>query len=154
MCSPGALRIDAFGDFKIENMARYGRTTNGYINTSISRFTRGVNDPVAPGMLDYRLQTSRAGWQEIDFFADRLNIMAGSFTLGGMKHALVTGVEFTTYTVDNRFGSLNRQQYCAIRATTTAASGYAYAIAGAPNCINGTGTVLNAWCITDGKGTS
>lgn len=146
----GRIRIDAFGDFKIENMARYGRTTNGYINTSISRFTRGVNDPVAPGAVDYRLQTSRAGWQEIDFFADRLNL-AGSFTTGGMKHNLVTGVEFTTYTVDNRFGALNASN-TALSVNDTTASGYAYAIAGAPNCITGTGTALNAWCITDGKG--
>jgi len=146
----GRIRIDAFGDFKIENTARYGETSNGYINTSISRFTRGAKDPVAPGAVDYRLNTSRAGWQDIQYFADRLN-MVGSFHTGGLKHNLVTGVEYTTYTVDNRFGAVNVSP-AALSASDTSASGYAYTVSGAPNCINGTGSVLNAWCVTDGKG--
>lgn len=145
------LRVEAFGDFRIENAARYGRTTNGYMNTAIARFTRGANDPVAPGATDYRLSTSRAGWQDISFFADRLNLV-GSFEALGMKHALVTGTEYTNYTVDNRFGSLNMSN-TALSAGTAAGSGYSYVVSGAPNCINGTGTVLNAWCITDGRGT-
>ena len=146
----GRLRIEPFDGFVIENTARYGRTTNGYINTSISRFTRGANDPVAPGAIDYRINTSRAGWQEIDFFADRLNLLA-SFDTGGLKHDLSAGVEYTTYSVDNRFGALNIAPG-ATSAAATSASGYAYTVSGAPNCINGTGTVLNAWCVTDGKG--
>lgn len=145
----GKLRVDPFDGFSIENMARYGNTTNGYLNTSVSRFTRGVNDPAAAGATDYRINTSRAGWQRIDFFADRLNIL-GKFATGGIEHSLSAGIEYTTYTVKNRFGQLTVAPGAAV--TSTATSGYAYAISGAPNCINGTGTVLNAYCLTDGAG--
>lgn len=146
----GRVRIEAFDGFRIENAMRYGQTTNGYINTSVARFTRGANDPTAPGATDYRLNTSRAGWQDIEFFANRLNLV-GEFETGSLRHNLVTGVEFTTYSVDNRFGSLNVSP-TALAALPTSGSGYAYAVTGAPNCINGTDTVLNAWCITDGAG--
>jgi len=138
----GRLRIEPFEGFRIENTARYG--------TSVSAFTRGANDPVAPGSSDYRINTSRAGWQDIDYFANRLNL-AGEFNTGGIKHNLVTGVEYTTYTTKNRYGAINTSNTATV-ATATSASGYAYTISGAPNCINGTGTVLNAWCVTDGKG--
>ena len=146
----GRVRIEAFEGFTLENAARYGRTTNGYINTAIARFNRGTADPAAPGALDYRLATSRAGWQDIAFFADRLNLV-GSFETGALKHNLVTGVEYTTYSVDNRFGAVNMSP-TALVAAPTSGSGYAYTITGAPNCVSGTGTTLNAWCITDGKG--
>ncbi len=145
----GHLRIEAFEGFTVENTARYGRTDNGYINTSISRFTRGAADPVAPGAVDYRLGASRSGWQKIDYFADRLNIL-GQFATGSVRHNLATGAEFTTYSVDNRFGFLNVAPGAV--AAPTNSNGYSYTITGAPNCINGTGTVLNAWCVTDGKG--
>ncbi|MBC2666483.1 TonB-dependent receptor [Novosphingobium flavum] len=145
----GKLRIEPFDGFVIENAARYGRIDNGYLNTAITRFTRGASDPVAPGAVDYRISASRAGWQKIEFFADRLNIL-GEFETGGLKHDLVAGVEFTTYNVQNRFGQLTTTQGAA--ATTAVASGYSYAITGAYNCINGTGTALNAYCVTDGKG--
>lgn len=145
----GKLRIEPFEGFVIENAARYGRITNGYMNTSIARFTRGASDPAAPGAVDYRINTSRAGWQDIDFFADRLNLV-GAFETGGVKHNLVGGLEYTTYRVENRFGQLNAAQGASVGSTAT--SGYAYAITGAPNCINGAGTVLNAYCVTDGKG--
>jgi catecholate siderophore receptor len=146
----GRIRIEPAEGFRIENAARYGTTTNGYINTSVARFTRGASDPTAPSAIDYRLNTSRAGWQAIDFFADRLNVV-GEFNTGSIKHNLVSGVEYTTYSVDNRFGSLNFTP-TSTAVDGTANSGYAYAVTGAPNCINGTGTTLNAWCITDGKG--
>jgi catecholate siderophore receptor len=146
----GRVRAELFEGFTLENAARYGRTTNGYINTSVARFTRGAGDPTAPGAIDYRLNTSRAGWQEIDFFADRLNLV-GTFETGALKHNLVTGVEYTTYSVDNRFGALNPSP-AALVATPTSGSGYAYTISGATNCVNGAGTTLNAWCVTDGRG--
>jgi catecholate siderophore receptor len=146
----GRVRIEAFDGFRIENAARYGKTTNGYVNTSVARFTRGALDPTAPNAIDYRINTSRAGWQDIDFFADRLN-MTGEFNTGGWTHNLVTGVEYTTYSVDNRFGALNISP-TALSVNATSASGYTYGVTGAPNCINGTGAVLNAWCVTDGRG--
>jgi len=145
----GRLRFEPREGFVIENAARYGTVSNGYLNTSVARFTRGASDPVAPGAVDYRINTSRAGWQEIDFFADRLNVLA-SFATGGLEHDLAAGIEYTTYEVGNRFGQLNVAPGAAV--TGTAGSGYAYAITGAANCINGTGTVLNAYCLTDGQG--
>ena len=147
----GRVRIAAFDGFHIENAMRYGQTSNGYINTSVARFNRGANDPVAPGALDYRLQTSRSGWQEIEFFADRFNLV-GEFDSAGLHHNLVTGVEFTTYSVENRYGAVNASP-TALDSAAASGNAYAYSISGAPNCISGTGTTLNAWCITDGRGT-
>jgi catecholate siderophore receptor len=146
----GKLRYELAPGIMIENAARYGSIGNGYLNTSVSRFNRGANDPVAPGGVDYRINTSRAGWQGIRFFADRLNLL-GTFTTGGLAHSLAAGLEYTTYTVKNRFGQLSAIPGAAV--DTTATSGYAYAIGGAANCINGSGTALNAYCLTDGLGT-
>ena len=145
----GRLRLELAEGIVIENAARYGTVTNGYLNTSIARFNRGANDPTAPGAIDYRINTSRAGWQDIEFFADRLNVLA-SFATGGLEHDLTAGVEYTTYQVSNRFGQLNAAPGASVGGTAT--SGYVYAIGGAANCINGTGTALNAFCVTDGKG--
>ncbi|MBA4355027.1 MAG: TonB-dependent siderophore receptor, partial [Novosphingobium sp.] len=143
----GRIRIEPNDTFKIENTARYGTITNGYLNTSVAVFTRGANDATAPGKTDYRINSSRAGWQDIEFFADRLNLLA-EFSTGGIEHHIATGVEYTTYTVENRFGAAN----IANGTVAAAGSGYAYTIAGTPNCINGTGTTLNAFCVTDGNG--
>lgn len=143
----GRIRIEPSDTFKIENTTRYGTITNGYMNTSVAVFTRGANDPTAPGATDYRINTSRAGWQDIEFFADRLNLLA-EFETGGIEHHIATGVEYTTYTVQNRFGATGISN----GAVAPTGSGYAYAIEGTPNCINGTGTALNAFCVTDGNG--
>ena len=145
----GKLRVEPFEGLVVENTARYGRTSNGYVNTSVARFTRGANDPAAPGAVDYRINTSRAGWQDIDFFSDRLNVL-GEFATGGARHHVSAGVEFTTYTVENRYGSLAVNPGASVDGSAN--SGYAYAITGAPNCINGAGAVLNAYCVTDGNG--
>lgn len=141
------LRIEPSDGFRIENAARYGTITNNYLNTSVGVFTRGAGDPTAPGALDYRINTSRAGWQDIEFFADRLNLV-GEFATGGLRHHLATGVEYTTYTVDNRFGFVG----IADAALAPVGSGYAYTLSGTPNCVNGLGTTPNAFCITDGRG--
>lgn len=143
----GRIRIEPSDTFRIENTARYGTITNGYMNTSVGVFTRGANDPTAPGATDYRINSSRAGWQDIAFFADRLNLLA-EFDTGGIEHHIATGVEYTTYTVENRFGFVNITN----GAVAPVGSGYAYTISGTPNCINGTGTALNAFCVTDGSG--
>ncbi|MEX6723122.1 TonB-dependent receptor [Parapedomonas caeni] len=133
----GRIRIEAWEGFRIENAARYGRTTGNYIASQVSRFTRGANDPTAPGAVDYRISNTRTGWQDIDYFADRLNLV-GEFMTGGVKHNLVAGVEYSTYNVDGRSG--------------TAGGGYSFTSSGGFNCINGSGTALNAWCVTDGAG--
>jgi len=134
----GRIRVEMSDSFTLENATRYGTVDNGFVASQVARFNRGPNDPVAPGALDYRVSNTRSGWQESEYFADRLNI-TGSFDMGGLKHNLSTGVEYTTYDTATRRG-----------AGVTGA--YGFTATGAFNCISGTGTALNAWCLTDGAG--
>jgi len=130
----GRFLINAFGDFVLENAARYGRTQNSYLTSQASRFTRGIHDPAAPGAVDTRIANTRSGWQDIQYFADRLNLV-GSIQTGSLKHNIVAGVEYTTNSVDGRNGNA-----------------FAFTATGPFNCISGTGTALNAWCLTNGQG--
>ncbi|WP_028770633.1 TonB-dependent receptor [Silanimonas lenta] len=123
---------------RLENIARWGRTEGGYLVSQGARFTRGANDPVAPGAVDYRISNTRSGWQDIDYLADRLNLVA-EFETGALRHTLVAGIEYTDYDVDGRHG-----------AGTT--GGYGFTASGPFNCVMGTGSVPNAWCVTDGRG--
>ncbi|GAB3739532.1 TonB-dependent receptor [Silanimonas algicola] len=132
------LGIELNQAFTLENTARWGRTDGGYVTTQASRFNRGANDPQAPGAIDYRISNTRTGWQDIDYFADRLNLV-GKFNTGALEHSLVAGLEYTDYDVLGRHG-----------AGTT--GGYGFTATGAFNCINGSGVALNAWCVTDGAG--
>ncbi len=132
------LGVELNEDFRLENTLRRGRTEGGYLATQATRFNRGANDPVAPNAIDYRISNTRTGWQDIDYVANRLNLV-GAFDTGGLRHALVAGLEYTDYDVDGRHGA-------------GSTGGYGFTAAGPFNCVNGAGTVRNAWCVTDGAG--
>jgi len=108
----------------IMNAARYGETTNGYVLTGL----RGgaylpATDTYGPLTL-----SSHQGNQQVEYFVNQLNVI-GEFEAAGMQHNLIVGAEYSDLAVAN--------------GTYTLTNG------GAPNCITGTGTTNNAFCITD-----
>lgn len=94
------LRVSyAFSDnLRIENAMRHGTTNNGYVVTGASGATRDATDP-AGAIPTIRLSTHQ-GWQEVEYFADQLNLF---FTteLAGMKHQFVFGSEYSKHDVLN-----------------------------------------------------
>lgn len=124
----GRIRYQFSPDVRLTNLTRIGRAENGYVATGARSSATGVNNP--GGVYDATTLSTHNGWQEVDYIANQTNLFVDR-TLGGMKHEMIFGLEFTDHKVLN--GSWN-----------VANSGQ--------NCITGTGTSLNAWCVTDGAG--
>ena len=73
----------------LTNATRYGRTDNGYVTTGAGY----VSDS------SLRLSTHN-GWQEVDYLANQTNLFVNT-VLGGMKHELNFGLEYTDHSVLN-----------------------------------------------------
>ena len=84
---------------RVENMMRYGTTDNGYVTTGARGTNRDETDPFAPGAATVSLSTHQ-GWQEVEYFADQLNVYL-TRDLGGLKHNFVVSAEYSTLDVDN-----------------------------------------------------
>jgi catecholate siderophore receptor len=116
------------------NLMRYGTTDNGYVTTGIGPATTGANN--AGGVYaTSTLDNGHTGWQEVEYFANQSNFFLNQ-EIAGMKHEFIFGAEYANHHVTRGNYSLN--------------------IPGAPgggrNCITGTGTALNAFCVTDASG--
>ncbi|QHJ10474.1 putative TonB-dependent receptor BfrD [Paraglaciecola mesophila] len=84
---------------RVENLMRYGTTDNGYVTTGARGTNRDASDPDAPGAATVSLSTHQ-GWQEVDYFADQLNVYL-TRDLGGLKHNFVVSAEYSALDVDN-----------------------------------------------------
>lgn len=84
---------------RVENLMRYGTTDNGYVTTGARGTNRDATDPDAPGAATVSLSTHQ-GWQEVDYFADQLNVYL-TRDLGGLKHNFVVSAEYSALDVDN-----------------------------------------------------
>lgn len=84
---------------RVENLMRYGTTDNGYVTTGARGATRDASDQEAPGAATVSLSTHQ-GWQEVDYFADQLNVYL-TRELGGLKHNFVVSAEYSALDVDN-----------------------------------------------------
>ena len=84
---------------RVENMMRYGTTDNGYVTTGARGTDRDETDPFAPGAATVSLSTHQ-GWQEVEYFADQLNVYL-TRDLGGLKHNFVVSAEYSALDVDN-----------------------------------------------------
>ncbi|MBN24910.1 MAG: TonB-dependent siderophore receptor [Alteromonadaceae bacterium] len=116
---------------RVENLMRYGTTDNGYVTTGARGTNRDATDPDAPGAATVSLSTHQ-GWQEVDYFADQLNVYL-TRDLGGLKHNFVVSAEYSALDVDN--GVYN--------VTNT----------GETNCItSGRGGASAGFCIVDTSG--
>jgi len=123
-------------DLRLSNLMRYGTTDNSYVSTGVGPNTTGANNPggiYATSTLD----TGHTGWQEVEYFANQTNLFL-SQDIAGMKHEFIFGLEYTNHHVTRGNYSLNIPA----------------GAAGGRNCITGTGTALNQFCITDAGGNS
>lgn len=93
----GQYKLD--DNTRVENMMRYGTTDNGYVTTGARGTNRDATDPDAPGAATVGLSTHQ-GWQEVDYFADQLNIFL-TRDLGSLKHNFVVSAEYSALNVDN-----------------------------------------------------
>ena len=121
---------DLNSNVRIENATRYGTTDNGYVVTGARGTTRDASD--AFGAIDTISLSTHQGWQEVEYFANQLNVLMDS-EIAGMKHQFVLGAEYSQHNVVN--GVYN--------VTNT----------GASNCKTaGRGGVSDSYCIVDGNG--
>ena len=116
---------------RVENMMRYGTTDNGYVTTGARGTNRDATDLDAPGAATVGLSTHQ-GWQEVEYFADQLNVFL-TRDLGGLKHNFVVSAEYSTLDVDN--GVYNVEN------------------TGDTNCVtSGRGGASAGYCIVDASG--
>ena len=116
---------------RVENMMRYGTTDNGYVTTGARGTDRDETDPFAPGAATVSLSTHQ-GWQEVEYFADQLNVYL-TRDLGGLKHNFVVSAEYSALDVDN--GVYNVEN------------------TGDTNCVtSGRGGASAGYCIVDASG--
>lgn len=121
---------DVNNNVRIENATRYGTTDNGYVVTGARGTTRDASD--AFGAIDTISLSTHQGWQEVEYFANQLNVLMDS-EIAGMKHQFVLGAEYSQHNVVN--GVYN--------VTNT----------GTSNCKTaGRGGVSDSYCIVDGNG--
>jgi len=119
------IRWDLSDGLRLENAARYGRASNAYVNTG----ARG-RPLTSTGVLVPALDNGHQGWQEIEYLADQLNLLA-TVNVAGMKHQWVLGGELSRNQVVNGV-------YQLINNTATR------------NCATDGSTVNNNWCVLPG----
>ncbi len=122
------IRYEFTPDVYLHNATRYGTTDNGYVATGARGASTGANNP--GGVHATTTLSTHQGWQEVDYLVNQTNLFT-NLDIGGRTHAFIVGVELSDHEVLN--GIYN-----------VANSGQ--------NCITGTGTTLNAWCIRDASG--
>ncbi|MDP1776837.1 MAG: TonB-dependent receptor, partial [Moraxellaceae bacterium] len=112
----------------LNNLTRYGKTSNGYVVTSAGVATTGANIP--GGSYATATLSKHTGWQEVDYLANQTNLLFNT-TLAGMKHSFILGMEYSDQQVLGGNYQVTRS---------------------GQNCITGNGNVLNAFCIIDANG--
>jgi catecholate siderophore receptor len=121
---------DINNNVRLENAIRFGTTDNGYVVTGARGTTRDATDPA--GEIDTISLSTHQGWQEVEYFANQLNLLVDT-ELAGKKHQLVFGAEYSQHNVVNGV--------------------YDYTTQGASNCLTaGRNGVSNSYCILDENG--
>lgn len=121
----------------LTNAMRHGTTNNGYYVTgagSSEAYIADSTDTVTDATETYSSigLSSHQGWQEVEYFANQLNLHINT-QLGGMNHAFVIGGEYSKHDVLN--------------------GTYTGTANGATNCItSGRGGVSNSYCLLDENG--
>ena len=85
-------------NIRLENATRYGTTDNGYVVTGARASTRDATDPA--GAIDTISLSTHQGWQEVEYFANQLNVLVDT-DLAGLKHQFVFGSEYSQHNVVN-----------------------------------------------------
>jgi catecholate siderophore receptor len=115
---------------RLTSLTRYGSSDNGYVISGGHAGTTGANNP--GGVYATTTISDHQGWQEVRYFANQENLFFNT-ELFGKKNEFIASFEYTDNKVTNGIYRLTKT--------------------GAPNCVTGTGTVLNNYCVTgkDGK---
>ena len=117
-------------NLRIENSMRHGTTNNGYVVTGARGTSRDVTDP-AGDIATISLSTHQ-GWQEVEYFANQLNLFIDT-EIAGMAHQFVVGGEYSKHDVLNGVYSVTNE--------------------GDSNClVSGRGGVSNGYCLQDENG--
>lgn len=85
-------------NIKLVNLTRYGMSDNGYVVTGASGTTTDATDP--NGSYDTITFSTHQAFQEVEYFANQLNLVVESDFLGG-HNDLIIGAEYTDHGVDN-----------------------------------------------------
>jgi catecholate siderophore receptor len=126
----GRIKYEFSPTIWLTNITRYGLSDNSYVTTGASGRTTSTSNPTgvyATSVLD----NGHTGWQDVRYFANQANLYITSDLLGG-KNELIFGAEYTKHKVDS--GNYTRTSQAAF------------------NCMTGTSTTLNSFCITDANG--
>lgn len=122
--------FDISDSMRLENTLRYGTSDNGYVVTGARGTTRDASDPF--GAIDTISLSTHNGWQEVEYFANQLNLMMDT-ELAGMKHSFVFGGEYSQHNVVNGTYNISAK--------------------GTSNCLtSGRSGVNNSYCIIDENG--
>jgi catecholate siderophore receptor len=115
-------------DVRLTNATRIGQSDNGYVTTGARGATTGARNP--GGAYDTATLSTHNGWQEVEYFANQTNLFVNQ-NIAGMKHEFIIGLEYTDHKVLNGVYDIGNS---------------------GQNCITGTGSVKNAWCIFNKDG--
>ncbi|MDO8802317.1 TonB-dependent siderophore receptor [Phenylobacterium sp.] len=114
---------------RLTSLTRYGSADNGYVISGGRSGTTGANNP--GGVYPTTTLSAHQGWQEVRYFANQENLFVNT-NLFGLDHELIFSLEYTDNAVKNGV--------------------YGVTNTGAFNCITGTGTTLNNFCLTGANG--
>ena len=123
-------------DTTINSLTRYGSSRNSYVTTGASFGNRYDGTTTTPYQTAY-IDNGHTGWQDVNYFAHQTNVRLDR-TIGGKKHEIILGAEYTDHTVVSGSYNLNNSGFNCRSATGTAQSPYIGA--------------LNAYCFIDASG--
>lgn len=124
----GRIRYQISPDVRITNLTRVGKSFNGYVATGARAATTNANNP--GGVYDTATLSTHQGWQDVDYVANQTNLFVDK-TIAGKKHEFIFGIEYTDHKVLNGLYDVTNS---------------------GQNCMTGSATSNNAWCITDAGG--
>jgi catecholate siderophore receptor len=114
---------------RITSLSRYGQSDNGYVISGARGATTGANNP--GGVYPTATLSAHQGWQNVRYFANQENLFV-THDLFGLKNEMIFSFEYTDNAVKNGI----------YRVTNT----------GQFNCVTGTGTALNNFCLIGANG--
>lgn len=124
----GRIRYRISPDVRIANLTRVGKSFNGYVATGARAATTNASNP--GGIYDTATLSTHQGWQDVDYVANQTNLFVDK-TIAGKKHEFIFGIEYTDHRVLNGLYDVTNS---------------------GQNCVTGSATTANAWCITDASG--
>lgn len=96
-------------DTTINSLTRYGSSRNSYVTTGASFGNRYDGTTTTPYQTAY-IDNGHTGWQDVNYFAHQTNVRIDR-TIGGKKHEIILGAEYTDHTVVSGSYNLNNSGF-------------------------------------------